>query len=56
MTVLPGGSYRAEVQERSIIGRVVRLLGEAGVTSVRTSLPSLEEVYVHIMGDRGLQL
>jgi ABC-2 type transport system ATP-binding protein len=56
ISVLAGGSYRVEVQERSVIARVVALLGEAGVTSVRTSLPSLEEVYVHIIGDRGLQL
>jgi hypothetical protein len=26
------------------------------VTSVRTSMPSLEEVYVQLIGDRGLQV
>jgi ABC-2 type transport system ATP-binding protein len=33
---------------------VLKQLVDAGVTSVNTSLPSLEEVYVQMIGDRGL--
>ena len=29
---------------------------ETGITSIRTSRPSLEEVYVHLIGDRGLKI
>jgi ABC-2 type transport system ATP-binding protein len=33
---------------------VLKHLVDAGVTSVKTSLPSLEEVYVQMIGERGL--
>jgi ABC-2 type transport system ATP-binding protein len=49
-------SYRAEVHERGAIPEVLIHLAQVGVTSVRTSTPSLEEVYVHLIGDRGLKL
>jgi ABC-2 type transport system ATP-binding protein len=35
---------------------VLKLLVDSGVTAVRTSVPSLEEVYVHLIGDRGLEV
>jgi ABC-2 type transport system ATP-binding protein len=47
---------RIEVAEEGVTADVLRLLVDDGVTSVRTSLPSLEEVYVHLIGDRGLQV
>ena len=47
---------RIEVAEEGVTAQVLKLLVESGVTSVRTSLPSLEEVYVHLIGDRGLQV
>jgi ABC-2 type transport system ATP-binding protein len=50
------GSARIEVAEEGATGAVLKLLVDAGVTSVKTSLPSLEEVYVHLIGDRGLQI
>lgn len=50
------GSARIETDADSATGEVMKHLVEAGVTSVRTSLPSLEEVYVHLVGDRGLTL
>jgi ABC-2 type transport system ATP-binding protein len=50
------GSARIETDADSATGEVMKRLVEAGVTSVRTSLPSLEEVYVHLVGDRGLTL
>jgi ABC-2 type transport system ATP-binding protein len=50
------GGARIEVAEEGTTGAVLKLLVDAGVTSVKTSLPSLEEVYVHLIGDRGLRL
>jgi ABC-2 type transport system ATP-binding protein len=48
------GGVRIEVAEEGVTADVLKLLVDAGVTSVRTSLPSLEEVYVNLIGDRGL--
>ena len=50
------GSARIEIAEEGATGAVLKLLVDAGVTSVKTTLPSLEEVYVHLIGDRGLQI
>jgi ABC-2 type transport system ATP-binding protein len=50
------GGARIEVAEEGTTGIVLKLLVDGGVTSVRTSLPSLEEVYVQLIGDRGLQI
>ena len=50
------GSYRVELKQESAARLVLSMLVEAGVTSIRTSRPSLEEVYVHVIGDRGLKL
>jgi ABC-2 type transport system ATP-binding protein len=50
------GGARIEVAEEGTTGTVLKLLVEEGVTSVRTSLPSLEEVYVHLIGERGLEI
>ncbi len=47
---------RIEVSEEGVTADVLKLLVDEGVTSVRTSMPSLEEVYVHLIGDRGLQV
>jgi ABC-2 type transport system ATP-binding protein len=35
---------------------LLSFLVAAGVTSIRTSRPSLEEVYLHLIGDRGLRV
>jgi len=35
---------------------VLKMLVEAGVTSIRTSMPRLEEVYVQLIGDRSLMI
>src|SRR5919201_948194 len=51
-----GGSARIEIAEEGATGAVLKLLVDSGVTSVKTSLPSLEEVYVHLIGDRGLEI
>jgi ABC-2 type transport system ATP-binding protein len=50
----PDGGIRIEVNEEGATGLVLRHLVDAGVTSVKTSLPGLEEVYVQMIGERGL--
>jgi ABC-2 type transport system ATP-binding protein len=50
------GGARIEVDQEGATGVVLRRLVDAGATSVKTSLPSLEEVYVQLIGDRGLEL
>jgi len=54
VATLEDGTVRIEVNEEGATTRVLRELVEAGVTAVKTSLPSLEEVYVQMIGDRGL--
>jgi len=56
VALLGNGSVRIAVQEDSACREVLGRLVAAGVTSIRTSLPSLEEVYVGLIGDRGLEL
>ncbi|HWC14861.1 MAG TPA: ABC transporter ATP-binding protein [Actinomycetota bacterium] len=50
------GTARIETSSDDATAEVMKRLVESGVTSVRTSLPSLEEVYVRLIGDRGLVL
>lgn len=50
------GTARIETSADDATAEVMKRLVESGVTSVRTSLPSLEEVYVSLIGDRGLTL
>lgn len=53
----PGdGLVRVETESESACQEVLRCLVGAGVTSMRTSLPSLDDVYLHVVGDRGLLL
>jgi ABC-2 type transport system ATP-binding protein len=54
VSTLAEGTIRIEVTEEGATQAVLKLLVDAGVTSVRTSLPSLEEVYVQMIGERGL--
>lgn len=55
VTAAEGGA-RIETVAEGTAGEVVRRLVDSGATSVRTSLPSLEEVYLHVIGDRGLDV
>jgi len=48
--------HRVELSNGGALGAVLQLLVAAGVTSIRTSRPSLEEVYIHLIGDRGLRV
>jgi ABC-2 type transport system ATP-binding protein len=54
VAVQPDGSVRIEVNEDGATTVVLKQLVDGGVTSVKTSLPSLEEVYVQMIGERGL--
>jgi ABC-2 type transport system ATP-binding protein len=54
VAVQPDGSVRIEVNEDGATTLVLKQLVDGGVTSVKTSLPSLEEVYVQMIGERGL--
>jgi ABC-2 type transport system ATP-binding protein len=46
-------SFRVELDDETAASEVLRFLVAAGVTSIRTSRPSLEEVYLHWMGKQG---
>jgi ABC-2 type transport system ATP-binding protein len=47
-------SARIELATEAAVGEVMRRLVAAGVTSVKVSRPSLEEVYLGMVGDRGM--
>jgi ABC-2 type transport system ATP-binding protein len=48
------GVVRIETEAAGAAAKVLECLGAAGVSSVRAATPSLEEVYLHLIGDRGL--
>lgn len=48
------GGIRVETADRSATSSVLAALVEAGVTEVSTGRPDLEEVYLHLMGGRGM--
>jgi ABC-2 type transport system ATP-binding protein len=50
------GGHRIELAHEDAHRGVLALLFEGGITSLRTSRPSLEEVYMHLIGDRGLEV
>ena len=56
VSVTGDGCLRIRIATRQATPAVLRRVVEAGVQSIRTSLPSLEEVYVHVFGDRGLRV
>jgi ABC-2 type transport system ATP-binding protein len=49
-------TYRVEVRDKAATKAALQLLLDEGITSIRTSRPSLEEVYVHLIGNRGLRV
>lgn len=51
-----GAGHRIELSDGAAHRSVLALLVETGITSIRTSKPSLEEVYVHLIGERGLKV
>jgi ABC-2 type transport system ATP-binding protein len=48
--------HRIELADAHAMKPLLSFLVAAGVTSIRTSRPSLEEVYLHLIGDRGLRV
>ncbi|GAA1918533.1 ABC transporter ATP-binding protein [Streptantibioticus ferralitis] len=48
------GRYRAEATSKESLTSVIRLLADEGITSLSTSPPTLEEVYLQLVGDRGM--
>lgn len=51
-----GTSTRIEVESEHAVAEVMRHLVAAGVTSLRVTRPSLEEVYLGLIGERGLEV
>ena len=49
-------SYRIEFADGQAMNAVLSVLVAAGINSIRTSRPNLEEVYLHVIGDRGLRV
>jgi ABC-2 type transport system ATP-binding protein len=47
--VTPDGAAKVSLSSREAAGRVLAFVVDAGVTSVRTELPSLEEVYLELV-------
>lgn len=56
VAAVDGVGVRIEVDEEGVTQVILERLVRAGVTSVRTSLPSLEEVYVQLIGERGMEV
>jgi len=52
----PNGGARIDITADGTASLVLKMLVTSGVTSIRTSMPSLEEVYVHLIGDWGLKV
>jgi ABC-2 type transport system ATP-binding protein len=56
VTAIDGVGTRIEVDEEGVTQVVLERLIDSGVTSVRTSLPGLEEVYLQLIGERGMEI
>ena len=52
----PDGTARVEIVDAASGGAVLERLAAGGATQIRMGPPSLEDVYVEIVGDRGLDL
>jgi len=50
------GGHRIQMGDSEAVPKVIKVLAEHGVASINTSRPSLEEVYLRIIGDRGLKV
>lgn len=53
---LPTGGVRIQPDSRELLQTVLGILVAGGVTSIRTGYPSLQEVYVRLVGDRGMEV
>lgn len=52
----PGEWVRFQPEREDASAEILRLALDRGFASVRTGYPSLEEVYLHTMGDRGMEV
>ena len=52
----PPAGLRIEADAEDAAPRVLRALLDAGVTHVATVQPDLEEVYLHVIGERGMRV
>ncbi|MEU8825721.1 ABC transporter ATP-binding protein [Streptomyces sp. NPDC048636] len=51
---LPAGRLRVDTESTAVTRQVLQLLVSSGVTSLGTVRPSLEDVYLHYIGRRGM--
>jgi ABC-2 type transport system ATP-binding protein len=56
ITAARDGSVRIHTTAEGAAAEALRLLVAGGVSSITTSLPSLEDVYLHVIGERGMEL
>lgn len=49
-------TLRVETDREGAANQVLRALAEAGVSEISTGRPGLEEVYLHLIGSRGLRV
>lgn len=56
VTELEHGVCRIEAEHKEAVRGVLMLAIEAGVTDIARSRPSLEEVYLHLIGRRGMNV
>ena len=49
---LPDGGYRVELEGDAAARGVLKVLVDNGVTAISTSRPSLEEIYIRVIGDQ----
>ncbi|MEG8183195.1 ABC transporter ATP-binding protein [Nocardia terpenica] len=56
VVTVAGNLTRVETEDVTATREVLRRLVTAGVTTISTGRPSLEEVYLHVMGDRNMRV
>ncbi|ATL69383.1 ABC transporter ATP-binding protein [Nocardia terpenica] len=56
VVTVAGNLTRVETEDVTATREVLRCLVTAGVTTISTGRPSLEEVYLHVMGDRNMRV
>lgn len=49
-------TLRVETDREGVVNRVLLVLAESGVSEVTTGRPGLSEVYLHLIGSRGLRV
>lgn len=54
--IMQDGQLRIETKAPGALAPLIRDLLDQGHTGIRVSTPSLSEVYVHLIGDRGMKL